>query len=90
MTATPPCRAFVAGFGKPGMLDLDFGRQVVDWLQQLDWPDEVVVEDLSCSVPLVLHVSRNCDRPRSCSWGRWAAASTPRPPCAATTPTSPP
>ena len=50
-----PCRAFVAGFGKPGLRDLDFGRQVVDWLQQLDWPDEVVVEDLSCSVPLVLH-----------------------------------
>jgi hydrogenase maturation protease len=49
------CRAFVAGFGKPGLRDLDFGRQVVDWLQQLDWPDEVVVEDLSCSVPLVLH-----------------------------------
>ena len=50
-----PCRAFVAGFGRPGMRDLDFGRQLVDCLQQLDWPDDVVVEDLSCSVPLVLH-----------------------------------
>jgi hydrogenase maturation protease len=49
------CRAYVAGFGTPGMRDLDFGRQVVDWFQQLEWPDEVVVENLSCSAPLVLH-----------------------------------
>ena len=52
---TTTCRALVGGFGKPGMRDLDFGRQVVDCLQQLDWPDGVVVEDLSCAVPLVLH-----------------------------------
>jgi hydrogenase maturation protease len=51
---TTPCRALVAGFGRPGMRDLDFGRQVVAWLQQLDWPDGVVVEDLSFSAPLVL------------------------------------
>jgi hydrogenase maturation protease len=37
------------------MRDLDFGRQLIDCLQQLDWPDGVVVEDLSCSAPLVLH-----------------------------------
>jgi hydrogenase maturation protease len=37
------------------MRDLDFGRQLVDCLQQLDWPDGVVVEDLSCAAPLVLH-----------------------------------
>jgi hydrogenase maturation protease len=49
------CRALVGGFGKPGMRDLDFGRQVIDCLQQLDWPDGVVVEDLSCAAPLVLH-----------------------------------
>ena len=49
------CRALVAGFGRPGMRDLDFGRRLVDCLQQLDWPEDVVVEDLSCSVPLVLH-----------------------------------
>ncbi|MDQ4068600.1 MAG: hydrogenase maturation protease [Actinomycetota bacterium] len=48
------CRALVAGFGRPAMRDLDFGRQVIDCLQQLDWPEGVVVEDLSCSVPLVL------------------------------------
>ena len=50
-----PCRALVAGFGQPGLRDLDFGRQVVDWLQELDWPDEVMVEDLPCSAALVLH-----------------------------------
>ena len=57
MTApsTTPCRALVGGFGRPGMRDLDFGRQVVQCLEQLEWPDEVVVEDLSCSAPLVLH-----------------------------------
>ena len=51
----PRCRALVAGFGRPGMRDLDFGRQVVDVMQALEWPDGVVVEDLSCAVPLVLH-----------------------------------
>jgi len=50
-----PCRALIAGFGRPGMRDLDFGRQVVEYLQQLEWPEGVVVEDLSCSAPLVLH-----------------------------------
>ncbi|MGH9265893.1 MAG: PP2C family protein-serine/threonine phosphatase [Acidimicrobiales bacterium] len=37
------------------MRDLDFGRQLVDYLQQMEWPDGVVVEDLSCAVPLALH-----------------------------------
>ena len=37
------------------MRDLDFGRQVVEYLQQLQWPEGVVVEDLSCSAPLVLN-----------------------------------
>ena len=36
------------------MRDLDFGRQLVDYLEQFEWPDGVVVEDLSCAVPLVL------------------------------------
>lgn len=49
------CRAFVGSFGKPGMRDLDFGRQLVDCLQQLDWPAGVVVEELPCSPALVLH-----------------------------------
>jgi hydrogenase maturation protease len=50
-----PCRALIAGFGRPGMRDLDFGRQLVEYLHELEWPEGVVVEDLSCSAPLVLH-----------------------------------
>lgn len=46
--------AFVASFGRPGMRDLDFGRQVIDCLQQLDWPAGVVVESLPCSGALML------------------------------------
>lgn len=49
------CRVFVGGLGMPGLRDLDFGRQVVGYLQALDWPEEVVVEDLSCSAHLALH-----------------------------------
>jgi hypothetical protein len=49
------CHAFVGSFGKPGMRDLDFGRQVIDCLQQLDWPAGVVVEELPCSPALVLN-----------------------------------
>lgn len=52
---TTACRALVGGFGRPGMRDLDFGRKVIDYLQHLDWPEGVVVEDLSCAAPLVLH-----------------------------------
>jgi hypothetical protein len=50
-----PCRAFVGSFGKPGMRDLDFGRQVIDCLQQLDLPAGVVVEILPCSAALMLN-----------------------------------
>ncbi|MDQ4067986.1 MAG: SpoIIE family protein phosphatase [Actinomycetota bacterium] len=52
---TAPCRALIGGFGRPGMRDLDFGRQIIDYLQHLEWPEGVVIEDLSCSAPLVLH-----------------------------------
>ncbi len=45
---------FVGSFGKPGMRDLDFGRQVIDCLQQLEWPAGVVIEELPCSPALVL------------------------------------
>ncbi|MCA1690909.1 MAG: hydrogenase maturation protease [Actinobacteria bacterium] len=54
-SAAAPCRTLVAGFGKPGMRDLDFGRQLVRYLEELHWPDGVVVEDLSYAAPLVLH-----------------------------------
>ena len=49
------CQAFVGSFGKPGFRDLDFGRQVIDCLQQLDWPAGVVVEELPCSPALALN-----------------------------------
>ena len=49
------CRALVAGFGQPGMRDLDFGRQLIRYLEELRWPEGVVVEDLSYAAPLVLH-----------------------------------
>jgi hydrogenase maturation protease len=55
IAARTRCRALVAGFGGPGMRDLDFGRQLVRYLEGLDWPEGVVVEDLSYSAPLVLH-----------------------------------
>jgi hypothetical protein len=45
----------VGSFGRPGHRDLDFGRQVIDCLQQLDWPAGVVVEELPCSPALVLN-----------------------------------
>jgi hydrogenase maturation protease len=37
------------------MRDLDFGRRFVDYAAALDWPDDVVVEDLSSAPHLVLH-----------------------------------
>ena len=46
--------AFVGSFGRSGMRDLDFGRHVVDCLQQLDWPAGLVVENLPCSGALML------------------------------------
>ena len=49
------CQAFVGSFGRPGMRDLDFGRQVIDCLQQRGWPAGVVIEELPCSPALVLN-----------------------------------
>ncbi len=51
----PACRALVGGLGMPGLRDLDFGRQVVRYLKDLEWPDGVVVEELSCAAHLALH-----------------------------------
>jgi hydrogenase maturation protease len=45
----------VGGFGVPGLRDLDFGRLLIDYVGQFDWPEDVVVEDLSYAAPLVLH-----------------------------------
>lgn len=49
------CRALVGGFGRPGRRDLDFGEKFVRYAEALEWPDGVVVEDLSYAAPLVLH-----------------------------------
>ncbi len=53
--AQPACQTLVGGLGLPGLRDLDFGRQVVRYLEHLEWPGGVVVEDLSCAAHLVLH-----------------------------------
>lgn len=52
--ARPVCQALVGGLGLPGLRDLDFGRQVVRYLEPLEWPEGVVVEDLSYAAHLVL------------------------------------
>jgi hydrogenase maturation protease len=49
------CRALVGGFGIPAMRDLDFGRQFVSYAGALEWPADVVVEDLSVAPHLALH-----------------------------------
>ena len=43
----------VGGFGMPWQRDLDFGSRFVCCAEDLDWPENVVVEDLSYSA---LHV----------------------------------
>ena len=50
------CRAavLVGGFGLPWQRDLDFGSRFVCCVEDFDWPEGVVVEDLSCSALLVL------------------------------------
>lgn len=53
--AQPAHQTLVGGLGTPGLRDLDFGRQVVHYLENLEWPRGVVVEDLSYAAHLVLH-----------------------------------
>lgn len=45
----------VAGFGVPWQRDLDFGNRFVCCVEDLDWPDGVVVEDISYSALHALH-----------------------------------
>ncbi len=59
--STTRCRALVGGFGIPGLRDLDFGRRFVDYADALDWPADVVVEDLSSAPHLVLHRLQELD-----------------------------
>jgi hydrogenase maturation protease len=49
------CRTLLGGFGVPGLRDLDFGRNFVSYVEHLEWPEDVVVEDIPSSALLVLH-----------------------------------
>ncbi len=48
----------VGGVGLPWLRDLDFGTQFIKRVEslELDWPDGVVIEDLSYSAHRVLHL----------------------------------
>jgi hydrogenase maturation protease len=39
----------------PGLRDLDFGRNFVSYVEHLEWPEDVVVEEIPSSALLVLH-----------------------------------
>ncbi len=45
----------VGGIGLPWLRDLDFGTQWIDRVSPLDWPDHVLLEDLSYAAHRVLH-----------------------------------
>jgi hydrogenase maturation protease len=51
----PPTRVLVGGIGLPWLRDLDFGTQFLKRIADEDWPDDVVLEDLSYSAHRVLH-----------------------------------
>lgn len=48
-------RVLVGGIGLPWLRDLDFGTQFLRRVRDLDWPDDVLLEDLSYSAHRVLH-----------------------------------
>ncbi len=52
MTDAAP--VLVGGIGLPWLRDLDFGTQFIRRVEHLDWPEEVVVEDLSYAAHRVL------------------------------------
>lgn len=54
-STSPRCRTLVGGFGLPGQRDLDFGEKFIRYAEALEWPADVVLEDLSYSAHLVLH-----------------------------------
>jgi hydrogenase maturation protease len=49
------CRVLVGGYGSPACRDLDFGERFIRLAEAMEWPEGVVVEDLSYSAHLVLH-----------------------------------
>ena len=48
-------RVLVGGIGLPWLRDLDFGTQFIRRVQDLDWPEDVLLEDLSYAAHRVLH-----------------------------------
>jgi hydrogenase maturation protease len=46
----------VGGVGLPWLRDLDYGTQFIKRVSDLDWPSNVVVEDLSYAAHRVLHL----------------------------------
>jgi len=51
----PPTRVLVGGIGLPWLRDLDFGTQFLKRIDDVEWPEGVVLEDLSYSAHRVLH-----------------------------------
>ena len=52
---TRPCRVLVGGIGLPWRRDLDLGRVLVGDLADDEWPEGVIVEDLSYSAHRIMH-----------------------------------
>ena len=50
-----PTRVLVGGIGLPWLRDLDFGTQFLKRIDDIEWPEGVVMEDLSYSAHRVLH-----------------------------------
>lgn len=48
-------RTLVAGIGLPWLRDLDFGTQWVNRVADLEWPNHVLVEDMSYAAHRVMH-----------------------------------
>ncbi|MDE0805548.1 MAG: hydrogenase maturation protease [Acidimicrobiales bacterium] len=60
MTTDSP-RTLIGGLGNPWLRDLDFGTQFVRRVASLDWPENVMLEDLSYSAHRVLHTLQDID-----------------------------
>ena len=52
--AAPGC-TLIGGIGLPWLRDLDFGTNWLARAAELEWPDEVVLEDLSYAAHRVMH-----------------------------------
>jgi len=55
LSADGPAVTLIGGIGLPWLRDLDFGTQWINRVEHLDWPDHVIIEDLSYAAHRVLH-----------------------------------